>query len=322
MKLSITGSVGRAGQNNAHDVKLICALLNIFHRQKNRSPLPIMSESDGTLVQAIEQFQKDYQRMPAPDGQVTSSSSLTFVTLVRLMKSTRTIANITPPKRGGLTWSAEGNEGGLFHSRVLHVPSPASGLTIGRGYDMRNRSSAEIRNHLFQAGVQKYHAKNISGASGLSGASAQQFIIDNDLLDYEISALSQLKLFELIYLDYVATVKRICESRAVVAQYGKTDWDALDPYILDVVVDLTFRGDYHVRSRKVIQKSIADNDFETFKKLITDRSRWGGWPPNRFARRKEYLQEARRKRRLHTSVRESMKVEAKHSLPKLTGAPV
>lgn len=322
MKLSITGSVGKSGKNHAKDVKLIRALLNVYHRNKCHSELPITEQSDDSLIQAIERFQKEKQSMAAPDGQVTSSASSSFTTLVSVMKSTRTTTSITKPKRGSLTWDAEGNEGGLFHSRVLHVPSPVSGLTIGRGYDMKNRSSAEVQKHLVQAGVNATHSATISKAAGLSGSAAEQFIIDNDLLDFEISASAQLKLFEFVYKDYVATVKRICEKKTVVDEYGKTDWDKLDPYILDVVVDLTFRGDYHGTSRKVIQKSIADNDFDAFKKLITNKAKWGSWPSNRFARRKEFLDDAsKQKRKTDITTSKSASEGAKHSQPKLTGTP-
>lgn len=322
MKLSITGSVGTNGTNQAKDVKLIRALLNVYHRQKKHSLLPIVEHSDSALIEAIERFQKVKQGMTTPDGQITSSSSSSFTALINFMKSTRTTTSISKPKKGSLTWDAEGNEGGLFHSRVLHVPSPASGVTIGRGYDMKNRSSSEVEKHLTEAGIKTTSASTISKAAGLSGSAAEQFIIDKDLLDFEISAPSQLKLFELVYKDYVAIVKRICEKKTVVEEYGKTEWDKLDPYILDVVVDLTFRGDYHGTSRKIIQESIADNDFEAFKKLITDKSKWGGWPPNRFARRKEFLDYAsKQKRKFDITISKSALEGAKHSQPKMTGTP-
>ena len=46
--------------------------------------------------------------------------------------------------KGLLTYKAMGMEGGDFHSRKLHVPSDRSGLTIGRGYDMKEKSSYKI----------------------------------------------------------------------------------------------------------------------------------------------------------------------------------
>lgn len=48
------------------------------------------------------------------------------------------------PKEGTITFDSEGTEGGLFHSRKLHVPTFSSGLTIGRGYDMRFKTAMKI----------------------------------------------------------------------------------------------------------------------------------------------------------------------------------
>jgi murein DD-endopeptidase MepM/ murein hydrolase activator NlpD len=60
---------------------------------------------------------------------------------------------------GQLTFDAEGLEKpGRFFSRRLHVPGPWSGATIGRGYDMRERSKDEIVADLAAAGVAKAKA--------------------------------------------------------------------------------------------------------------------------------------------------------------------
>ena len=315
MKLKIGASVGTNGKNDSKDVKLIRALLNTYFRKNNKTTLTLSGSSDEQLEKAIVDFQKNHQKLPSPDGQVTSSSSGSFKALVAFMKSTRTSTVITKPKRGIITWEAEGNEGGRFHSRVLHVPSSASGLTIGRGYDMKNRSSAEVRKDLVKAGVDSSKAAVISKAAGKSGKNAEQFIIDKDLLDFEITADTQLKLFEDVYSDYVATVKRISTKDKVQQKYGKVTWDKLDKDIIDVLVDLTFRGDYHGTSRKIIQKSVADNDFDAFRKHIINKKNWGGWPKDRYERRKEFVDNSAKRRA-------KAKTKApKVSVPKATGTP-
>ena len=45
-------------------------------------------------------------------------------------------------------------------------------------------------------------------------------------------------------------------------------------------------------SRQVIQKAVEYNDFDTFAKRIADKKNWGGWPKDRFERRKEFLDNA------------------------------
>ena len=89
--------------------------------------------------------------------------------------------------QGQLTYDAEGNEGGPFHSRVLSVPSDSSGLTIGRGYDMKEKTSSGIEANLADAGVDQADAALLAQAAGLSGAAAKAFIEDNNLGSFEIS---------------------------------------------------------------------------------------------------------------------------------------
>ncbi len=322
MKLSIQNSVGEKGTNNAKDVKLIRALLNTYHRKKTKTVLPISLTSDQDLVDAITEFQKSQQKLAKPDGQVTSSSSDSFKALVAFMKSTRTNMSITKPDRGILTWEAEGNEGGRFHSRVLHVPSNTSGLTIGRGYDMKDRSAAEVKKHLVAAGVDAKKAEVVSKGAGLFGNRARVYILEKDLLDFEISANVQLKLFSEVYKFYVKEVKRISNKKTVVDKYGKVDWEKLDADILDVLVDLRFRGDYTGSSRKMMQKTVSGNDFEGFKKVIIKKESWGSWPADRFSRRKEFLDAAsKEKRKKDPKITKAAGEGAKVSQPKVTGTP-
>ncbi len=315
MKLKISASVGTKGKNDGKDVKLIHALLNVYLRKKSKTFLPVSEKSNEQLENSIVDFQKNHQKLIHPDGQVTSSSSGSFKALVAFMKSIRTTTALVKPTRGLITWEAEGNEGGRFHSRVLHVPSSTSGLTIGRGYDMKNRSSFEIHKDLVKAGVDASKATIVSNAGGLSGRPAELFIIDKDLLDFEISADNQLKLFKDVYSDYVATVKRISTKKTVQKKYGKVTWDKLDKDIIDMLVDLTFRGDYHGTSRKIIQKSVSENDFDTFRKHINNKKNWGGWPKDRFERRKEFMDNAAKRRA-------KSKTKAPNvAIPKATGTP-
>ena len=83
---------------------------------------------------------------------------------------------------------------------------------------------------------------------------------DNDLLDYEITPQVQLKLFEKVYEFMLKEVKRISNNERTVRDYGKVDWIKLDQRILDVLVDLIYRGDYTITSRSFLQKHVANND--------------------------------------------------------------
>ena len=321
MKLKINSSVGKDGKNNAADVKVVKALLNVYARNNSKKELAVNGTNDEALEAAITDFQKVYQKNPTPDGQVTSSASGTFKALIRYMKSSRTIQTVTAPKKGAITWGAEGTEGGRYHSRVLHVPSDVSGLTLGRGYDMKHRSAADIKKDLIAAGVDAKKSEIVSKAATLHGAKARQFIIDNDQLDFEISAGSQLKLFETVFKDYEKEAKRLATKNDVEKAYGKVDWEKLDQSIKEVLVDLTFRGDYTGSARKIIQKSVADNDFDTFKKKITEQKNWAGWPKDRYERRKEFLEKAAKAKKQAASESKGTSESSTTKVVQPTGTP-
>lgn len=199
---------------------------------------------------------------------------------------------IRVPSEGRLTFAAEGQEGGPFHSRRFHVPSASSGLTIGRGYDMKLRSKSEVRDDLSGAGLEPAMAALISQAAGMKGEQAEEFIEENGLEDFEITADVQSLLFEIEYARKVADTRRLATKADVTRAYGATDWDALDPTIKEVLVDLRFRGDYTPGCRKFLQVHVANNDLPAFAEELGDRSRWPNVPQDRFERRKTLCEAA------------------------------
>ena len=199
------------------------------------------------------------------------------------------------PSRGLLTFDAEGLEkpGSQFHSRVLHVPTNSSGLTIGRGYDMKEKTKAKIVADLTSAGVSEVDAKKISAAAGLKGQAARNFIASNKLEKFEISQQTQVKLFEITYADEEAEVTRICAKPDTVAKYGAVNWTKTHPAIRDLFVDLKFRGDYTTQSRTVVQKLLSANDLAGLQKVMADAGKWAGVPPDRFKRRRDFIAAAK-----------------------------
>lgn len=188
--------------------------------------------------------------------------------------------------RGQLTFDAEGTEGGAFHSRKPHVPTNSSGLTIGRGYDMKERSSEQVIKHLTEVGLTPDQAKLYAGGAMLVGTKAKDYINSKSLP--EITSAQQKKLFEISYAEAEADVKRICEKPDVVTKYGKTNWDKLKPVIKEILVDLRFRGDYTPTSRVEIQKLVVENDLQSLAKVLADREKWPDVPTDRFNRRRDF----------------------------------
>lgn len=192
-------------------------------------------------------------------------------------------------EKGTVTYEAEGMEGGPFHSRVLHVPGDTSGLTIGRGYDMKEKSAEKITQDLTDAGVDGTVSITLGGASGLFGDAAKAFIEQEKLTDFEISMESQEQLFLKIYDEIEKDVRRICDKSDCVEIYGAVDWDNLEPKIRDIMIDLRYRGDYTPASRKRIQRLVSDNDLTGFTDDLTHRDNWSGVPEDRFTRRTQFL---------------------------------
>ena len=196
------------------------------------------------------------------------------------------------PSVGLVTWDAEGTEGGRFHSRTLSVPSDSSGLTIGRGYDMKERSAATLATDLSAAGVPAADAARISKAAGLSGAAARTFIADQQLGSFEISKVAQVALFMTTYNALKADVARICAKPDVVAAFGACDLAKTDRAIVDILVDLRFRGDYTGTSRGLVQKAAAKNDLAGFATALQNPANWPNVPRDRFNRRAAFLASA------------------------------
>lgn len=217
----------------------------------------------------------------------------------KVAKKTEAVAKETDEENnfimpyGQLTFDAEGMEKpGRYFSRVPHVPGASSGVTIGRGYDMKERSKEEILDDLRSAGVAAGKAKKLSQCSGYFGKNAKTFLVEKGLENVTITPAQQKVLFLLVYKELEGDVLRICNKADVLAKYGDTDWDALNPLIRDTIVDLRYRGDYTGATRQRVQPTVVSNDLKKFRKVMLDQDYWigvRGVPKDRFKRRANYL---------------------------------
>lgn len=194
---------------------------------------------------------------------------------------------------GQLTFDAEGMEQrGRYFSRNPHVPTDSSGVTLGRGYDMRDKTPAMIQADLLACGLITTAAALFAKAAGLSGSSGKSFITQNNLSTFEITPGQQKLLFALTYQQMVSDVLRICQKPDLVARYGPTDWAALPAKVRDLVVDLRYRGDYTPSSRERLQPLLVANNSAAIRQLMADEAYWCGpekVPQDRFRRRRDYL---------------------------------
>lgn len=207
--------------------------------------------------------------------------------------SSATIYDYIAKGRGQLTLSLEGNNNpqSNFFSRRASQPSPESGVTIGRGYDLRFRSSEEIYGDLIAAKVSEQDALILSEAAGLKGQAAKKFVSRSDLPT--LSEVQEYTLFNIAYGDIEADVIRISNKGDCVEKYGKVDWENLDPAIKEVLIDLRYRGDYTPETRKYLQKAVSDNDPAAFLEAISKKEIFSSNLPNsRFEARVNHMIEA------------------------------
>ena len=204
-------------------------------------------------------------------------------------KACTDIQAITYTGPGQVTFQSEGQEGGRYYSRYFSVPSPTSGLTIGRGYDMKEKLAATIKADFISIGVPENQAQIISKASGKHGASASKFVADQHLEDFSITPQQQNALFKISYRDAVKDVQRISSKPDVVHKYGATNFATLSPAIQDILVDLRYRGDYTGATRTHLQPAVATNDLLAFRKAVANLQ---GVPYDRQKRRLEFLDAA------------------------------
>lgn len=198
--------------------------------------------------------------------------------------------------RGQLTFDAEGlEERGPYFSRTPHHPTMTSGVTIGRGYDMKERSTQEVVTDLTAAGVPQADAELLAQGATLTGQAARDFINRPDVAAIEISQSAQKNLFNTVYAEYQQYVRDISNDPERIEVYGRVDWENLNPAILDVAVDMRYRGDYSPLTRKDVQPLIVNNDLQGMYDLFSNEDKMiNEWnvPRDRFERRRDFLANA------------------------------
>lgn len=152
---------------------------------------------------------------------------------------------------GELTINGEGAGDETLH---LHWPgNSASGVTIGYGYDLGQRSKTEIRGHMSAAGLPESQIAILENASGVMGSAAGAFVTNNSAAFGSITEAQRVSIFQNIMPQYESRAR----GRATTEFYGagaanyNTDWqltdeqyNALHPAIHELLVDLTFQGAY------------------------------------------------------------------------------
>jgi hypothetical protein len=110
-------------------------------------------------------------------------------------------------------------------SHRLHHPTSASGVTIGAGYDMKERSAANIQRDLEAVQVPTAAARAAAQGAGLSGSRATEFVRNNlNLLN--LTEAQQQQLIVHVAPHYEAIVKR-----RIQVPLHQHEFDALVSYV-------------------------------------------------------------------------------------------
>jgi hypothetical protein len=145
--------------------------------------------------------------------------------------------------QGQITFDAEGNDnqGSPYFSRQISWPGGDSGVTIGRGYDMGDRTETEVKNDLVAAGLDAVKAAAFAKGAREKGVNAAKFVKESRVSLGMISPQVQKRLFENIYPDYVDRAQQNYNKWTIDGS-GRVAWEYLDPAIRDVLVDFVYQG--------------------------------------------------------------------------------
>jgi len=179
---------------------------------------------------------------------------------------------------GALLAAGEGSDEQTSH---VHWPNTAaSGVTLGKGYDIGSRTAAEVIADLTGAGMSREQATIISEGVGLTGAAAGTWVTNNRArvgeiaLDVQYRLLSsQMQVYtDLAYEQATSTETlannnnaRSREVRAGVeaGTYVMTDeqWNNLHPAMIEFITDLRYQGGYYGWDRIAqINSRLIEND--------------------------------------------------------------
>lgn len=192
--------------------------------------------------------------------------------------------------RGELTSTGEGSDSQTSH---VHWPdTSASGVTLGKGYDIGSRSEQQVINELTAAGMGETQATKISKGAGLKGSAAGTWVENNKDDVGEIALDVQYKLLATMLVEYTAEAKSVATNDTATKdgsgyytnargreindgvdegtyKMSEEQWNNLHPAMIEFVTDLKYQGGYYLYDRVAkVNKALIENDgdqLEQFK---------------------------------------------------------
>ena len=187
-------------------------------------------------------------------------------------------AEVVSIQRGALTAAGEGSDA---QTKFIHWPhTAASGVTLGKGYDIGSRSASQVVADLVAAGMSETQATAISAGAGLKGDAAGAFVTNNRDAIGEIAKSVQISLLGTMLTAYTERARTTATSttpdasnrnaagreaagglEAGTVVMSDIQWNNLHPAMVEFLTDLIYQGGYYGWDRvKQINTRLKAND--------------------------------------------------------------
>lgn len=197
-------------------------------------------------------------------------------------------------QQGELTTTGEGSDA---QTRYIHWPNTdASGVTLGKGYDIGSRSQESVIADLTAAGMSKAQAVKIAAGAGLKGPGARDFVAahKSDIgeipkeIQYNLLAMQLEKYTELAHRRATDTTPDSGNLNAAAREkkdhkpagtfvMSEQEWRSLHPAMVEFLTDLIYQGGYYGYDRVArINAALKAHDgdvlaqFQAVRKLFED----------------------------------------------------
>lgn len=254
--MRIDSTLGECGNNKPEEVLWFQQTLSKSgYQELTGRDVKITGKCDRDTIDGIRWFQNMLSMKPTGmihPGDIWLQEAINNVVLQPWRKTVGAVQLRVP--EGQVTFDAEGNDYIFpdyapkrapkrpdYFSRILHWPGDVSGVTLGRGYDMKMRTAGEIFSTLRSIGIEEYRAVIASNDAYLSVRQAKVFVDTTWQLFGEISYVQQIELFKRSYLEKKNYAKPFYVKTATKKPTAPS-WDQLDQKIKDVVVDIFYQG--------------------------------------------------------------------------------
>ena len=173
-------------------------------------------------------------------------------------------------KKFELTVQGEGADGA---TKYIEWPNTsASGVTLGKGYDIGSRSAKQVIDDLTASGMSKAQAEKISKGVGLKGQAAGDWVKANKKDVGEIALDVQYKLLDIVMPKFTAQAENVATNTKAEKDSGgnytnaagrekgdgvkagtyvmsKEQWTGLHPAMVEFITDLKYQGGYYLYDR-------------------------------------------------------------------------